>query len=33
VSAIQIAAGLQQGDRIILSDVSQWDKYDRIRLQ
>jgi len=33
VSAIQIAAGLEQGDRIILSDVSQWDKYDRIRLQ
>ncbi|HEV8432046.1 MAG TPA: HlyD family efflux transporter periplasmic adaptor subunit [Thermoanaerobaculia bacterium] len=33
VSAIQITAGLQQGDRIILSDVSQWDKFDRIRLQ
>lgn len=33
VSAIQIAAGLREGDRIILSDVSQWDKYDRIRLQ
>jgi len=33
VSAIQIAAGLKEGDRIILSDVSQWDKYDRIRLQ
>jgi HlyD family secretion protein len=33
VSAIQITAGLAQGDRIILSDVSQWDKYDRIRLQ
>jgi HlyD family secretion protein len=33
VSAIQIAAGLKEGDRIILSDVSAWDKYDRIRLQ
>lgn len=33
VSAIQIVAGLKEGDRIILSDVSQWDKYDRIRLQ
>jgi HlyD family secretion protein len=33
VSAIQITAGLKEGDRIILSDVSQWDKYDRIRLQ
>lgn len=33
VTAIQIDAGLKEGDRIILSDVSQWDKYDRIRLQ
>ncbi|HJT18138.1 MAG TPA: HlyD family efflux transporter periplasmic adaptor subunit [Thermoanaerobaculia bacterium] len=33
VNAIQITAGLKEGDRIILSDVSQWDKYDRIRLQ
>jgi len=33
VTAIQIVAGLAPGDRIILSDVSQWDKYDRIRLQ
>ena len=33
VSAIQIDGGLKEGDRIILSDVSQWDKYDRIRLQ
>ena len=33
VNAIQIVGGLKEGDRIILSDVSQWDKYDRIRLQ
>jgi HlyD family secretion protein len=33
VSVIQIVSGLKEGDRIILSDVSQWDKYDRIRLQ
>jgi HlyD family secretion protein len=33
VTAIQILSGLKEGDRIILSDVSQWDKYDRIRLQ
>lgn len=33
VSAIQVESGLKEGDRIILSDVSQWDKYDRIRLQ
>jgi len=33
VSAIQIESGLKEGDRIILSDVSQWDRYDQIRLQ
>jgi HlyD family secretion protein len=33
VTAIQIVSGLNEGDHIILSDVSQWDKYDRIRLQ
>ncbi len=33
VNAIQIAGGLAEGDRIILSDISQWDNYDRIRLR
>jgi HlyD family secretion protein len=32
VSLIEIAAGLQPGDTIILSDTSQWDDYDRLRL-
>jgi len=32
VSTIEIQAGLKVGDEIILSDMSQWDEYDRIRL-
>ena len=32
VNSIEILDGLQVGDRVILSDMSQWDKYDRIRL-
>jgi HlyD family secretion protein len=32
VNAIEIKDGLQPGDRVILSDMSQWDVYDRIRL-
>jgi len=31
VNTIEIKDGLQAGDRIILSDMSQWDIYDRIR--
>lgn len=33
VKSIEIVAGLHEGDRVILSDVSQWDQIDRIRLQ
>jgi HlyD family secretion protein len=32
VSAIEIVEGLQPGDRVILSDMSQWDANDRIKL-
>jgi HlyD family secretion protein len=32
VNAIEIKDGLQPGDRVILSDMSQWDVYDRIQL-
>jgi len=32
VSAIEIRNGLQEGDEVILSDMSAWDDYDRIRL-
>lgn len=33
VKSIEILGGLQEGDRVILSDMSQWDAVDRIRLQ
>lgn len=32
VNAIEILEGLQPGDQVILSDTSQWDNYNRIRL-
>ncbi|MDP2136211.1 MAG: HlyD family efflux transporter periplasmic adaptor subunit [Candidatus Didemnitutus sp.] len=32
VNTIEIRAGLQPGDRVILSDMSQWDSNERIRL-
>jgi HlyD family secretion protein len=32
VSAIEIVAGLQPGDRVILSDLPQWEHCERIRL-
>ena len=33
VSTIEVLEGLVPGDEIILSDMSQWDEYDRIRLK
>lgn len=33
VSSIEVIRGLEVGDRIILSDTSQWDDYDRLRLE
>ncbi|HXU82421.1 MAG TPA: HlyD family efflux transporter periplasmic adaptor subunit [Polyangia bacterium] len=32
VKNIEILGGLREGDRVILSDMSQWDQVDRIRL-
>ena len=32
VNTVEILAGLQPGDRVILSDMSQWDANERIRL-
>jgi len=32
-SSVEIRSGLNAGDRVILSDTSSWDAYDRIRLQ
>ncbi len=33
VNAIQILQGLNEGDTVILSDMSRWDNVDRIRLE
>ena len=33
VNTIQIKSGLQPGDKIILSDMSAYDKYDRVTLK
>ena len=32
VNTIEIVNGLQPGDRVILSDMSQWDAHDRVKL-
>lgn len=32
VNRVQILEGLQDGDRVVLSDTSQWDEHDRIEL-
>jgi HlyD family secretion protein len=33
VNAVEIRSGLSAGDQVILSDMSNWDSFDRIRLQ
>lgn len=33
VSQIEVVEGLAAGDRVILSDMSEWDEHDRIRIQ
>jgi HlyD family secretion protein len=33
VHTIEVVSGLQPGDVVILSDMSQWDEYDRVRLR
>jgi HlyD family secretion protein len=33
VNSIQVLNGLQEGDTVVLSDMSRWDNNDRIRLQ
>jgi len=32
VTVMEILEGLKEGDVVILSDTSQWDQFDRIRL-
>jgi HlyD family secretion protein len=33
VSTMEVVRGLQAGDQVILSDMSAWDSYDRVRLE
>jgi HlyD family secretion protein len=33
VNTVEILSGLQSGDRVILSDMSAWDAFDRVRLK
>jgi len=33
VNEIEVQEGLQPGDIVILSDMSQWDGFDRVRLR
>jgi HlyD family secretion protein len=33
VNAIEVKSGLQEGDRVVLSDMSTWDGRDRVRLK
>jgi HlyD family secretion protein len=33
VNTIEIIDGLKVGDKVILSDMSAWDNFDRVRLK
>jgi len=33
VSTVEVVDGLREGDRVILSDTSKWDDFDRIRIE
>ena len=33
VSSVEILQGLREGDEVILSDMSRWEQYERIRLE
>jgi HlyD family secretion protein len=33
VNAVEITSGLNAGDQVVLSDMSAWDAFDRVRLQ
>jgi HlyD family secretion protein len=33
VNAVEIVSGLAEGDQVIVSDTSQWDAHDRVRLK
>ena len=33
VNTVEIVKGLEVGDKVILSDMSAWDNYDRVQLK
>jgi HlyD family secretion protein len=33
VNSIEVKTGLNEGDRVVLSDMSAWDAYNRVRLR
>ncbi len=33
VNTIEVLDGLQSGDRVVLSDMSTWDRFDRVRIE
>ena len=33
VNTIEVLEGLQPGDRVVLSDTSSWDRFDRVRIE
>jgi multidrug efflux pump subunit AcrA (membrane-fusion protein) len=33
VNSVEVVSGLQAGDKVILSDMSAWDGFDRVRLR
>jgi HlyD family secretion protein len=33
VNTVEVLGGLQEGDQVILSDMSRWDNFDRIKLE
>jgi HlyD family secretion protein len=33
VSTVEVVSGLKEGERVVLSDTSQWDAFERIRLR
>jgi len=33
VNTIEVLDGLKVGDKVILSDMSAWDNFDRVRLK
>jgi HlyD family secretion protein len=33
VNTVEVVAGLQAGDKVILSDMSAWDAFERVRLK